>query len=390
MTSPVRVLAALPTPPPYSGPEINAALMLRGGLGPAIELHHVRTNVHTRNADKGRVRPMSVARLLLVWLRLLTAIVGGRCDVLYIYLSQNRTGFLRDALLVLTGSLMGLRVVGHLRGANFQNFQRDAGPLLKTLIRAVCARLRGVIVVAARLGGQFDALVPTDRIWVVYNAVDPEFVLETLPPCPGASSFRILFVGHLSAAKGFLDLIEALPDVLEACPAATFACAGEWLDEEWNIRRDEQGAAMNDATAARVRSAWDVLCERYGSRVTWLGVLRSREKAAALREAQVFVLPSYSEGFPTVVLEAMGSALPLVVSPVGALPEVLTPGEHAVFVRPGDVPGIAAALIDLAADPDRRCHMGAANWQLVRERFLPDEIGATLASCLTACAAAGR
>ena len=147
--------------------------------------------------------------------------------------------------------------------------------------------------------------------------------------------------------------------------------AGEWLEEERNVLFDEQGGPIRRSA---LRHEWDVLKERFGDRVSYAGVLQQDDKVRALRDADILVLPSYSEGFPMAVLEAMAAGLALVVTRVGALPEILEPGTHAIFVGTGDPSALAAALLELAADGPRRREMGARNRRLVESRFTFAEV----------------
>ena len=384
---PISVVAALPTPPPFSGPETVGALLLEEGFGPGLAVHHIRTSVHGSNALKGQVRIGGVLRLALIWGRLVIALVRYRPKLLYLYLSQNRTGFLRDAILIATARILGARSVVQVHGANFRNFYDDTDPVTRAMVRGILAQLRGVIVLAERLRRQFSDLVRPDRVWVVQNPVDPRLLVASTNRSAGSGECVILFMAHLSAAKGFADLLLAIPDVFDGVPAARLVVAGEWLPREHNVRRDEMGRAVEHDGDA-IRAQWEALERQYGGRVSWLGVLPPGRKQEALQSADVFVLPSYSEGFPAAVLEAMASGLPVVVTPVGALPEVLQEGRHALFVEPGNVQQLAAALIRLASDAGCRRRMGEANRTLVRERFLPSHVVRALATCLKACAGA--
>ena len=81
--------------------------------------------------------------------------------------------------------------------------------------------------------------------------------------------------------------------------------------------------------------------------MTFRSPVDGHEKEALFKQSDIFILPSYSEGFPLSVLEAMSYGLPLIVTPVGALPEVLKEGENCFFVKPGSVSDLTRALTQL-------------------------------------------
>jgi L-malate glycosyltransferase len=85
-------------------------------------------------------------------------------------------------------------------------------------------------------------------------------------------------------------------------------------------------------------------------------------------------LPSRMEGFPLAVLEAMSHKLPVIVTPVGGVPELVTEGEHGYIVPVDDAEALANAILRVAADPDFRKRAGEAGYSLVRDRFTFEEM----------------
>src|SRR5262249_34646256 len=81
-----------------------------------------------------------------------------------------------------------------------------------------------------------------------------------------------------------------------------------------------------------------------GGRVVFTGEVPQAELAARMRGAKVFVLPSYSEGLPRVIVEAMVAGLPVIASRVGGIPEILQEGVHGFLTQPGDEPMLADRL----------------------------------------------
>ena len=94
-----------------------------------------------------------------------------------------------------------------------------------------------------------------------------------------------------------------------------------------------------------------------------------RADDVALGELDVVALPSWTEGLPLVVLEAMAAARPVVATPVGGTPEVVLDGETGLLVPPRDPRALAAALQRLVDDADLRRRLGEAGKRRAVERF---------------------
>jgi glycosyltransferase involved in cell wall biosynthesis len=360
---------------------------LDSGLNDSYRIIHVRTNVNQSNRGKGRLNLSKLAALGSLWARLIAKVTRYRPRLVYLFLSQNRSGFWRDTGLILTARLARARVIAQVHGANFGNFYHHSGATLRRIIRLVVGQTSMVLLSAERFREQFKDLVPAKNVRVLHNAVDWRLFEEAGPRRSRAdSAVKILFVGHLSAAKGFPDVLRASSRVFAEVPKSTFTFVGEWLKIERNILYDEAGRPLKHS-GSEMEILWRELKHRYQDRLQHLQGLAKNGMVTLMKTADIFVLPSYSEAFPVVVLEAMAAGLPLVVTPVGALPEVLEEGVNGIFVAPGDSDAIAKALIELAQRPDLREEMGRANMELVRKRFSPEAITRQLAALFQECLA---
>ena len=95
--------------------------------------------------------------------------------------------------------------------------------------------------------------------------------------------------------------------------------------------------------------------------IQFLGYVSGDDLDNAYRSADVFVLPSYREGFPLVVMEAMGYGLPIVTTPIRGCADHLAPGVHALYAPPRDPVNLAGRLLELLDDDVLRRRMGQAN-----------------------------
>ena len=96
------------------------------------------------------------------------------------------------------------------------------------------------------------------------------------------------------------------------------------------------------------------------SNVSWAGFLAGEQKASAYAQADVFVLPSYAEGLPMALLEAMAWGLPAICTPVGSIPKQVHDGVEGFLVQPGDVAHLARAIERIVGDDALRARMAVA------------------------------
>ncbi len=185
-----------------------------------------------------------------------------------------------------------------------------------------------------------------DKVRVHHCGID--LVLFRPRAAQAAERFRILTVARLQPRKGIADLIEACR-LLQG--ELDFACV---------IVGDGPQRAELEATVARFG-----LTARFHFR----GACSQRQVVDELRQASVFVLPSYSEGVPVSVMEAMAMGVPVVATRVNGVPELVREGTG-ILVDPGDVRALAQALLRIATLPAReREAMGRKARAVVEKEF---------------------
>lgn len=365
-----RVLVVGGVPPPHGGLEIVIRHLLDSSLRDTCELIHYDISKRRVVATKGRWDPSNLIFGILQPLGALCRILRYRPDALCTMLIQNRAGFLRYLPFIWMASAMRCRVVVWVAGDSFCRFVESTAGRFRRIVLATMERVDAFIVNARCLARQLAPWVPAEKIHVVYQGINMAHFPAAFVPRPPRADVRLLFAGYLTKAKGVLDFLEALPRVTVDAPEVRAQLMGPWMPVERNVIYIDNPTDNRQAIHSLIR--------KYGlaNRVEFLGVQTGADKIRRFCEADVFVFPSYSESFPLVVLEAMAAGLPLVVTPVGALPEVLEENVHAYFVRPGDVEGIAAAVLKLMRDPAHRDRMGRENWALVRRQFNLASFGA--------------
>lgn len=281
--------------------------------------------------------------------KLIMARLRGQLGGLHVHMAERLSVFRKGALM-LTARLLGVPVILHLHAAQLEQFYAGAAAPVQALIRAIFGLADGVVV----LGKSAEALVtgalrvPAECVTILINGVPGPL---TAAPRAVAAVPQLLFLGNLSERKGVSDLLAALasPAVRERVWAATFAGGGE-ID------------------AYRAKAAALGL----GDRIHFAGWVKQPEASKLVAAADILILPSYDEGLPLVILEALGQAVAVICTPVGEIPHVLQHGENAYFVEPGNVGQLAAAVQTLLDDAPRRLRLAVAGRALFERSFAVD------------------
>lgn len=280
----------------------------------------------------------------------------GEFDVLFVNSAHDWRALMRDLpLLVATPGLARRRVV-QFHGSLSNVLSMPGRRAMKAASRWLVRSSDAVLVLSTEEAREWKAFEPRGIFHVVANCYVHNAALE---PCREDELGKtqnaapvVLFVGRLIASKGIYDLVEAVATVRQQVDCR-LAFAGGGGDQEALLRL--------------------VRAKGLEAHVRLLGYLPDSELARTYRTADVFALPSYSEGFPTVLTEAMDAGLPIVTTGIRGAADHLAEGRNALFVPPGRVDLLAAALSRLVLDDGLRRHMAERNREKVKE-FAPDVV----------------
>ncbi len=200
--------------------------------------------------------------------------------------------------------------------------------------------------------------ISPDNIKLISNGIDAQ--LFSVPTTVNkadimpAEKVNVLFVGRLVDEKSLPTLLKAFQKSLRTCPYLHLTLVGDGPD----------------------RNMLEALVEylQIKKRTTFAG--KQRDVHAYLSHADIFVLPSKTEGMSNALLEAMAAGLPCLATPVGASPRMLDSGNSGILLPVGDVDAWAQALSDMGHDPERRASLGQTAKRRVMSEYDFSIIGA--------------
>jgi glycosyltransferase involved in cell wall biosynthesis len=225
------------------------------------------------------------------------------------------------------------------------------------LYRQALRRVQGVIAVNRPLAewSRRALAMDADRVWYVPNFVcipRPRVAALDLPGTPG---FRIICTANLRPQKDHLTLLRAVPEVLREHPAAHVLIVGMIIDQDHHDVIQQEVSRLNLA-----------------SHVSFLG--QRADVSDLLRQSDIGVLSSASEGFPLALIEYGLAGLASVSTAVGECPDVLDQGRAGLLVPPGDPAALAEALNALLRSRERRAELGQRFRDRVLDKFTPESV----------------
>lgn len=264
-------------------------------------------------------------------------------DITHVHMSE-RASIKRKGYVMRYAKKRGSKIVLHMHGAEFEVLYKQMSPKKQREVREILD-LADKVIILGEYWKDFigSLLIHPERIQVVYNAVE---VPKTY--CYDKHANRVLFLGAVSKRKGIYILLDALQKI-------TDCISNQCVVEIYGP--DVEGTIEQEITN-RELDKW----------VHYCGWLSKESKESILAHTSINVLPSYNEGLPMTLLEAMSYGVPSIATNVAAIPEAINE-ENGIVIRPGDVDELSEALKELVLNQDKREQLGLKAYQDAAERF---------------------
>lgn len=277
--------------------------------------------------------------VILVFIKCITS-----DKVLFHFHTASKGSFLRKSLLARICFVFKKTVIFHIHGAQFDQFLESAGAKRRERIINLLGRSYRVIVLSRKWKEYFTKYLPEEKLEVIYN---PSVTFQSMDlAIKYNNKVNVIFMGRLGERKGVYDLIEAVK----------------------LLKRDNFVVNIyGDGEVEKVREL--VEKNNLNSKVKVNSWVPHKQISIIYDSADLLVLPSYAEGLPMSVLEAVGKGLPVIATNVGGIPEAVLDGENGYIVNPGDINMLAQKLEKLINNPDIRIRMGKRSLEIAQERF---------------------
>lgn len=294
--------------------------------------------------DGGKLAKL--VQFLKGYIRYTTVLYREEPDLIHIH-SSFGPSFVRKSFYVNKAYRMGIPVINHIHGADFDEFYEKAGKLKRRRIHKVYNRCNMLIALSEEWRSKLAKIVPKEKICTIENYSVPQSreLINSLEESRYHAK-QVLFLGEIGARKGAYDLPAIVQAVKRRVPEVRFVICG----------------------SGEIRQVKEQLSDETVGSVAFPGWVRGDAKDRYLKESSLFLLPSYQEGMPMSILDAMGYGLPIVSTYVGGIPKLVSE-ENGILCEPGDAAGIADAIIKVLEDRDLQHKMGLGSLEYVEVQY---------------------
>ena len=302
------------------------------------------------HTDRGALRKLLA--LIKALLNVIALLARHRRVLMHVH-SASHASFWRKSIFMTIAMLAKCPVILHLHGGGFARFYDvECGKVRRRIIRFFLERATRVIVLSERWRAWITRIADSRRVVCIPNLVP---AVEERPQSRRGN--MVLFLGRLERRKGIFDLLDAIAALRAHVPDIHLVCAGD----------GDLGSVARYAERLGIDNA-----------VSFPGWVGPAEKQSLMNRAAVCVLPSYTEGLPMSLLEAMAAGLPVAATSVGGIPDVVADGINGFLFDPGDSAMLQRLLLRLLHDPELGKRMALAARETVRMRFATERVLAQL------------
>ncbi len=343
---------------------IGPSLKTQGGISSVLEIYsrNFRDILNMRFIPSycGRSRILDILLFAGAFFRVLWAVLFSVNSIFHIHMASNGS-YLRKSILARICLVFRCRLILHVHGAMFDQFIENAVPEKRKKIITLLNRADCVIVLSGSWLSFFEKYVSRERLHIIYNPSSTyrngqnKTYKTGNAQTEGRPIMKVLFMGRFGQRKGVYDLISAVEKLREV-----------------PFMLDMYG----DGEIGKVREL--VERENLKEKVSVNGWAHHSGIREIYENADIIALPSYAEGLPMSLLEAIGVGLPVVSTHVGGIPEAVEDGTNGFLVEPGDVDALADRLGRLVTSPELVERMGRESLKIAQERFSTERIGQEL------------
>ena len=358
-----KILFILHLPSPIHGASIMGQLIKESNyINSNFNSSFINLSTSKSIEEVGKHSIKKLTTTLTMYFNVLHLLVKNKYDLVYVSITANPPGFYKDFLLVILIKLFNSKIVFHHHNKGFSEFSKNR---LIDFCYKIAFKNTKSILLSERLYNDIDQYVSKENVYYVPNGIkdiaDVKKIENEIP-----SVISILFLSNMMESKGVFVLLEACK--ILNLRNVSFQCnfIGSWAD----IRED-------DFTKLIIKN-------NLVNEVKALGPKYGLEKENYFNNSDIFVFPTYYnlETFGLVAVEAMQHKLPLIVTEVGALPDIVEDGKSGFVIKEKNPIQLADKIEFLINHPETRIEMGLQGYNKYKLNYTVSHFETNFVKCL--------
>ena len=331
---------------------VGSALNVKGGMTTVVEnfignkfknikLYYVATHI-----EKSKI--LQVIYFILSIFKVLYYILVKNITIIHMHFSE-RGSFYRKYIILKIGKIFKKKIIIHMHGAEFKQIFESSNQKIKYKITEFLRESDKVIVLGESWENYVNSIDSDIKTIIMPNSVQyPEYIVAR-----AKNNINILFLAVLTRRKGIFDLINAANIILKN---------NKITDKKIKFTIAGSGESENDAKKMVKELGLDKNFE-------FVGWVNNEKKNQLLRNSQIFVLPSYNEGLPMAILEAMSYGIPVITTNVGSIEDVIKNDRTGLIHSPGKIEELVKCIEVCINDEKKWQEFSSNGKQLIEHRY---------------------
>lgn len=294
--------------------------------------------------DGGKVSKLIKA--ICGYIQFLKVLLIDNPDIVHIH-SSFGPSFYRKIPFIYMANFFNKPIINHIHGADFDKFYFNASNNKKKLIENMYHKCSIIVALSDEWKDKLKNIVDENKIHIIenYSIMYEDALVDKKKR---DLNYQVLFLGEIGERKGCYDIPKVIKNVTKIIPNVKFILAGSGEVDKITELAIEYGVEDN---------------------IILPGWVRGDRKDNLLRESDIFFLPSYNEGMPMAILDAMGYGHPIISTNVGGIPKIVCHGKNGYYFNPGDIEGFSKVIIELLQSKDKIEAYGDMSFKIVKEKY---------------------
>lgn len=273
--------------------------------------------------------------------------------IVHIHGASKGSFYRKYIFFLISKYLFNKKVIYHIHGAKYHVFYQQSSAFLKRRIAHMVNGSDALIVLSEWWKDFFVSEFNPQKVEIVPNIVG-FMPLQNKTSRTENSKVKLLFLGRIGDRKGIYDLLEVIHK-----------------DPQF-FRKHCKLLIGGDGEVEKLKKI--INHYQISDIVDYIGFVSGDIKKEVLKSSDIYLLPSYNEGLPISILEAMSYAKPVISTNVGGIPEIVYHGDNGYLITPGDQLSLFQFLKELIQNPVDRTKMGRKSYQIVKDGYFPDKV----------------